>query len=284
MKRYSLPRDIYQEFLLFILIELIALNLLAALFHLYRSPALGTSILLILAFNCVIAALFYRIRCLRQDLFTAGLEKQRCQFIENELQAYRRHRHDMKNHLLVLHELARQGQVTELQEYVAHYSDSVLNTSLISVNTGSEELDILIFSKIESARARDITFQFTCSAPVNIGAKKIPTAISLFANLLDNALEAAEAVPEPENRLVILHLYDDPLDTVAVLTNTFPDTQTPNLQRLFREGYSQKAPNRGRGLSIVQKIIGRLEGQMKVDLYQEKFFQVKLELPKHRLA
>lgn len=284
MKRYSLPWAIYQEFLLFILVELVSLNLLAALFHLYLSPTLGTSILLIVVFNCVIAALFYRIRILRQELFNSRLEKQRCQFIENELQNYRKHRHDMKNHLLVLHELARQGQLEELQEYVAHYSDSVLNTSLISVDTGSEELDILIFSKIESARTRGITFQFVCSSQLSIGSRKIPTVISLFANLLDNALEAAEEVPDPENRLVILHLYDDPLDTIAVLTNTFPDSQTPNLKRLFREGYSQKSPDRGRGMSIVQNIIGRLEGQMKVDLYQEKFFQVKLELPKHRLA
>lgn len=284
MKNYKLPKDIYQEFLLFIIIELVSLNLLAALFHLYRSPALGTSLLLILAFNCVIAALFYRIRQLRQELFNTNLERQRCQFIETELQNYRKHRHDMKNHLLVLHQLARQGQLEELQEYVTTYSDTVLSPSLISVDTGSEELDILLFSKIKAARSRGITFQFTCSAPVIIGPKKVPTAISLFANLLDNALEAAESIPEPENRLVILHLYDDPLDTIAVLTNTFPEAQTPNLQRLFREGYSEKSPDRGRGLSIVQNIIGRLEGQMKVDLYQEKFFQVKLELPKHRLA
>lgn len=284
MKNYKLPKDIYQEFLLFIIIELVSLNLLAALFHLYRSPALGTSLLLILAFNCVIAALFYRIRQLRQELFNTNLERQRCQFIETELQNYRKHRHDMKNHLLVLHQLACQGQLEELQEYVTTYSDTVLSPSLISVDTGSEELDILLFSKIEAARSRGITFQFTCSAPVIIGPKKVPTAISLFANLLDNALEAAESIPEPENRLVILHLYDDPLDTIAVLTNTFPEAQTPNLQRLFREGYSEKSPDRGRGLSIVQNIIGRLEGQMKVDLYQEKFFQVKLELPKHRLA
>lgn len=283
MKKYSLPQDIYREFLIFILIELISLNLLAALFHLYRSPALGTAVLLIIAFNCVIAALFYRIRSLRQELFNSTLEKQRCEFIENELQSYRRHRHDMKNHLLVLHELARQGQLEELQEYVAHYSETVLNPSLISVDTGSEELDILLISKIEAARARGVTFQFTCSAVVPISSRKIPTVISLFANVLDNALEAAQAVPDPENRLIILHLYDDPLDMIAVLTNTFPDSQTPNLRRLFQEGYSQKSPERGRGLSIVQTIIRRLEGQMKVDLYEEKFFQVKLELPKHRL-
>jgi len=114
VKNYSLPQDIYREFLLFILIELVSLNLLAALFHLYRSPALGTSVLLIIAFNCVIGALVYRIRSLRQELFNSTLEKQRCEFIENELQSYRRHRHDMKNHLLVLHELARQGQLEEL--------------------------------------------------------------------------------------------------------------------------------------------------------------------------
>lgn len=284
MKNYALPQDIYREFLLFILIELIALNLLAFLFHFYQSPALGTSILLIIAFNCVIAVLFVRIRSLRQELFNSTLEKQRCEFIENELQSYRKHRHDMKNHLLVLHELARQGQLEELQDYVAQYTDTVLNPSLINVDTGSEELDILLFSKIESARTRGITFQFTCSSLVTIGSRKIPTMISLFSNLLDNALEAAQTVSDPENRLVILHIYDDPLDLIAVFTNTFPETQTPNLHRLFQEGYSQKSPERGRGLAIVQNIMRRLEGEMKVDLYQEKFFQVKLDLPKHRLV
>lgn len=283
MKNFSLPKDLYREFLFFILVELAALNILAAVFHFYQSPALGTSILLILAFNCVIASLFYRIRLLRNELFNASLENQRRKFIENELQTYRQHRHDMKNHLMVLHELARQGQLEELQEYVDNYTGSVMNTSLISVDTGSEELDILLFSKISAARSKGIAFQFTCSTSVNIGSRKIPTVISLFANLLDNALEAAEAVSDPENRLVILHLYDDPLDTIAVLTNTFQENQTPNLQRLFREGYSQKSPDRGRGMGIVQNIVGRLDGQMKVDLYQEKLFQIKLELPKHRL-
>lgn len=283
MKNYSLPKDLYQEFLFFILAELVSLNILAAVFHVYQSPALGTSILLIIAFNLVIAALFYRIRLLRSQLFNTSLENQRREFIERELQTYRRHRHDMKNHLMIIHELARQGQLEELQEYVDNYSDSVMNTSLISVDTGSEELDILLFSKIAAARSKGIAFQLTCSALVHIGSRKIPTVISLFANLLDNALEAAEAVPDPENRLVILHLYDDPIDTIAVLTNTFPEAQTPNVRRMFREGYSQKSPNRGRGMGIVQNIVGRLDGQMKVDLYQEKLFQIKLELPKHRL-
>ncbi len=284
MKPFSLPKDRYREVLLFILAELFALNILAAVFHYYQSPALGTSLLLIITFNLVIAMLFYRIHLLRNELFNATLENERRKFIENELQNYRRHRHDMKNHLLVLHELARQGQLEELQEYVDNYSGAVLNTTLVNVDTGSEVLDILILSKIESARNKEITFQFTCGAPVIIGPKKIPTVISLFSNILDNALEAAEAVSEPENRLVILHIYDDPLDVTAVLTNTFPDSQTPNLQHLFREGYSQKSPDRGRGMWIVQNIIGRLDGQMKIDLYDERFFQVKLELPKHRLV
>ncbi len=283
MKRFSLPKDLYREFLYFILAELVSLNILAAILHSYQSPALGTSILLILAFNCVIAALFYRIRLLRNQLFYASLENQRQQFIESELQAYRRHRHDMKNHLMIIHELARQGQLEELQEYVDNYSDSVMNTSLISVDTGSEELDILLFSKIAAARSKGISFQFTCSALMTVGSRKLPTVISLFANLLDNALEAAESVPDPENRLVILHLYDDPIDTIAVLTNTFPESQTPSLHHMFREGYSQKSPARGRGMGIVQNIVGRLDGQMKVDLYQERLFQIKLELPKHRL-
>lgn len=147
MKPITLPRDLYRDVLTFLLVELLALNLLAALFHLYESPTLGTSLLLILAFNCVIAVLFYRIRQLRQALFDKTLEQQRSQFIELELQNYRRHRHDMKNHLLVLYELARQGELEELQAYVTTYTETVLSPSLVSVDTGCEELDILIFSK-----------------------------------------------------------------------------------------------------------------------------------------
>lgn len=284
MKPITLPRDLYRDVLTFLLVELLALNLLAALFHLYESPTLGTSLLLILAFNCVIAVLFYRIRQLRQALFDKTLEQQRSQFIELELQNYRRHRHDMKNHLLVLYELARQGELEELQAYVTTYTETVLSPSLVSVDTGCEELDILIFSKIEAARRQGITFQFSGGIALDIGPRKTPTVISLFANLLDNALEAAGSVDEPENRQVILRLYEDPLDAVAVLTNTFSSAQLPDPRLLFNEGYSQKAPDRGRGLAIVRSIVGRLEGQMKIDLYEEHLFQVHLELPKHRLA
>lgn len=284
MKKIMLPRALYREFLLFIIIELVALNLLAVFFRLYQSPSLGTTLLIIAAFNIVIAMLFYRIRVLRQALFNAELEQERCRFIEGELQNYRRHRHDMKNHLLVIHELARQGQLQELRDYVDSYGRTALNTTLMNIDSGSDELDILVFSKIESARNRRIGFQFTCSAPITVSARRLPTVISLFSNLLDNALEAAEADPDPDNRLVSLHLYDDPLDTIAVITNTFPDSHTPDLQRLFNEGYSQKAPDRGRGLSIVQSIVGRLDGRLKIDLYEEKFYQAKLELPKHKLV
>lgn len=284
MEKYTLARESYRELMMFILTELIALNILALLFHLYESPALGTSLLIIIAFNIVITVLFFKIRHLKQDLFNMNLEIQRQQFIEKELQNYRKHRHDMKNHLLVIHELARSGQLEELLDYVDQYGDSALNTSLMSVDTGSEELNILIYSKIESARQRGITFQFTCSAPISVSIQKLPKVISLFANLLDNALEATEAIADPDGRLVSLHMFDDPLEFVAVITNSFVHDQTPDLQRLFQDGYSEKSPDRGRGMAITKNIVRRLEGRMRIDLYEEKFFQVKLELPKHRLV
>lgn len=284
MKPVALPKELHRELIIFLAVELLALNLLATLLDLYSSPSLGMTLLLILAFNCVIVVLFYRIRQLKHELFNRALEQQRIRFIDSELQNYRRHRHDMKNHLMVLYELALQGQLEELKEYVTTYTETVLTPSLVSVDTGSEELDILIISKIESARARDITFQFTASTALTISPRKIPTVISLFSNLLDNALEAAEAVTDPANRLVILRLYEDPLDAVAVLTNTFTSQDIPDPRRLFDEGYSQKAPDRGRGLTIVKSIVGRLQGQLRVDLFEENLFQVRLELPKHRMA
>ncbi|MBF8983896.1 GHKL domain-containing protein [Lutibacter sp. B2] len=206
----------------------------------------------------------------------------RYQHIEEQKQLYIRQKHDMKNHLMVISELAKEKEYSRLDKYLVAYEKEV-DQSFMLVDTGCKELDILFYTKIKKAKQLYMDVNFKCSTRIKCSNKRILDLISISSNILDNALEACEIIDDDNKKEISIEIYDDVVDHILIVKNTFNKMQEINKEKIFKEGFSTKGSNaRGQGLYIVKKKVSKLNGKFHVDII-DQYFQIKIEIPKYMM-
>lgn len=198
--------------------------------------------------------------------------------IEEQNKIHQQHKHDLLNHLNILSGLAREEKYAELDRYLTDYR-SEINNVLISVNTGLREMDILLYSKINTAQQKNIIVNYKCTASVECKNRYIISLISILGNLLDNAIEACE---KSDEKLLSVYIREDPVDYLFLIQNSCAGPGVSSPDTLIREGISTKGPDRGRGLIIVKKLVDKFEGIINFSI-REGNFEVQVDLPKHKL-
>lgn len=149
-----------------------------------------------------------------------------------------RFRHDIKNNLLCMHHMLQQGKNEEANQYLEHLLEGVDTLSARYV-TGDEILDSIVAFKAQKMETQGITFQL--DGVLAGGLKWKPVDIcNVFANALDNAIEACERLPQDQRQI-----------TMAIKATTqywFVRIENPVLEpvdtkRLFKkkDGYTSKA-------------------------------------------
>jgi len=235
-------------------------------------PILGAIILILSVSSVFVIRNLYvsSIKAHRQKIEILRLKN-----IEEQNRIYRQHRHDLYNHLTIISGLAQMGKLDSLLDYLASYLDN-FNKSIVTVDTGLKELDILFFAKISEARNRGIDVRYDWSATVHCGHDKIIKVVAILANALDNAIQGCL---KTDNKEIKLKITDDPLDYVFEIANTYD----PNLdlkKHLEIEGFTTKHGSaRGEGLSIIRKTVINLRGKYNF-VVNDGYCYLKIELPK----
>jgi len=210
------------------------------------------------------------------------LELLKFQYLESDLKLYRQHRHDMKNHLTVIYQLVQNGKYDDLETYTKQYIQQT-DHALIQVNTGMDELDVLLYNKFEIAKENHIEIDYHCKAQLIIKSQVIIDIVSIFSNLIDNAIEANRKIIESDERMITINIEDDQLDYVFVVTNAFLNKD--NFDEFVKDGFTTKLDqkNHGLGLGIIHKLVEKYDGKVHIDIFNNKFYQIKIELAKHLL-
>jgi hypothetical protein len=97
-------------------------------------------------------------------------------------------RHDIKNHLLVLGRLLRNGRTEEAGEYLMRLEESA-NALSFSVHTGNPAIDALLSSKLGIAKQGGISILCDVTIPPHSSIDDFDFCI-VFSNALDNAIKA----------------------------------------------------------------------------------------------
>ena len=100
--------------------------------------------------------------------------------------------HDMKNHLLALKKYDQERDWEGLHQYLNELSDDMLDDSY-QIWTGNRMLDMILNQKTKDAKEKETDMQIETEvfATLPFSDREI---ISLFGNVLDNALEACERI------------------------------------------------------------------------------------------
>lgn len=216
------------------------------------------------------------------NLFTAKLQsaaaeqknvyyKQEAEIMQKNASEIQKLRHDMKNHLIAISEIAKANQDQDVTEYVNTLSDKIELKEQYS-QTGILSLDSIINYKLTQAEQSGITVSSEIAVPEKINIKS-DDFVTIVGNLLDNAIEAVSKLKD--NRLIILRIkYTKGAFLITVINSFDGHVNMDGNQYLTAKDDSQL---HGIGLKSVRSAIEKYNGDMIIS-HNDSEFTVKTML------
>ncbi len=158
---------------------------------------LALAVILVLLFSIGIAAKQINKMIL---LCKERVEKEYFAEINHRYSEIRMLRHDMNNHLSAMSLLLTEGKVQDAQRYLQAIKTDMAEASL-PAKTGVNALDLVLWNKISAAKEYLIQIQPDIRhslAGLTISDYEL---CSIFGNLLDNAVEAVQKLPESQRNI-----------------------------------------------------------------------------------
>lgn len=180
------------------------------------------------------------------------LEKQ-VQEVQNIYMTMRGWRHDYHNHLQAMKAYVMMGQVDQLNEYL-----ELLEQDLDQVNqlieSGNVNLDAILNSKISMILKDGIEVEYKATCPEKLSVSDIDLC-ALIGNLIDNAVEACEAMEEGKP---YIRLYIGIMKKQLYISVT--NSTKEKVRKLDQEYISKKRGNHGHGLKRINLVVEKYGG------------------------
>lgn len=230
---------------------------------------------IILSMVLLFSVLFYRLSRQREmELEIAQLKQDQAEILERDYQALSRTYesnaklyHDLHNHIEAIYQCLNQGNIQEAIRYCEDLRTPVREISQ-TVWTGDKALDYLISSKMSLAEQEHIKTKVNIEYPHNTNIRSVDLT-TILGNLLDNALEAAEAAPD-ELRFLNLTIRRINAMLIIKVENGYSNAPTENSEEL--ETTKEDKASHGWGLKSVQTAADRYDGTITTD-YKDGVFQ-----------
>ena len=168
-------------------------------------------------------------------------------------------RHEMVNNLLVLKSIKNKNTKNYekiLDNILLTYQSNKTAKGLYELPSG---LKGLFYYKIHDMKNENIEVFINVSNKIikdldNLEPKILTKVCKILGILLDNAKEAAR---ESKNKLVVIDLYKENDDINIYIENSINKNSKIDLNKMKVKGFSTKGSNRGYGLYLVDKILGK---------------------------
>ncbi len=109
-------------------------------------------------------------------------------------------RHDLKNHLQSIYYLVSENKKDDCLKYLEQLMDTYTKPTVM-IHSGNSLIDHMVSQKLNQAVEKNIMISFTADfSPIT--CLRDADVCTIFGNLLDNAIEAAEKVPFESERFI----------------------------------------------------------------------------------
>lgn len=204
------------------------------------------------------------------------IEKQNLAF-QNQLDIMRQSqlkirclKHDMDNHILNMSDLLSKGEYSKLKEYLNKTKDYTDIDDKI-IESGNEDIDSILNYKLQNIQKLNVKTNYDVVVPGKMTIDQFDLSI-VVDNLLDNAIEALEALPYDENKQLTISIRHMNGYLKMLFGNTFDGIIIEN-----KKTKKSDSINHGLGLKSVQMIVEKYGGIIKTN-NQNKWYEVSVIL------
>lgn len=178
--------------------------------------------------------------------------------------------HDIKNHLLIIKEYGKAGELEKMNRYVDDISKNYIEVKLEQW-TGNQILDFILSQKKEQAEQKGIELIISASPILKFNISESDIC-AVFANLLDNAIEAAEQVQDQKKWIKVTIHEKKEMIFIKVENNYCKDPVMKNGDYITTK--KEKSVH-GYGLKSVKRIVHKHDGMITCQA-ENKVFTVKI--------
>ena len=185
--------------------------------------------------------------------------------LQNEnMEALRSFRHDMKRHFAEISVLASTGEIEQIKNYVSAMENNLVESRRL-VDSGNTALDTVLNYMLQRAVDKKLQLNVKVVVPCNLNLSAYDMNI-IFGNLLENAIEAQKDVKNPSIDLEINYLMDS---LVVEISNRC-------LQKVIFKGRlpvttKQSVREHGYGLKNVKKVLDKYISTLDFECSDERF-------------
>ena len=242
----------------------------ARLFMLVMLPMLPFTVLLIYYLLWWVAAKISESARLQQESTMLQMESKRYEELRNYMEETRALRHDFRQHILVITQLADAEKFSELREYLSQFKDKAGKRYTWYCENAA--VDAIASYYTSFAESQDTRIEWSLNLPKGLPLKESEYCV-ILGNLLENAFRAVKTLtPEQRYVKVISSLLSETIIGISV-DNPFRGKIRfggNGLPRSEREGH-------GIGLVSVLNTVKRYDGSMNVRA-EKNIFSVDIVL------
>lgn len=174
---------------------------------------------------------------------------------EQTFKLWRRSVHDYKNNIIALGQLATEGNMERIKEYLKRENE-LINKKMFYIKTGSSVVDTIVNTKQSLAEERGITFIVNAAIPDRCCISELDMA-NILGNLIDNAIAASDGEQEP---YIDLTIRQEKTFIVIKVINKYSKDFSEKL-----ETTKKKREFHGIGLGSVKSVVKKYEGEFSID-------------------
>ena len=236
---------------------------------------IGIQLLILLLVFFILTTLVYKSYvCEAKEKDRLKIENSFKPILEDYVEKLRANEHEYKNHLNAIYGMLKVGTHEEINTMVEQYIRNIkANNSLSNLlYVDNTILKAVLYSKLLEAEKHGISVEYH----IGSNLKNIPLSntdlVIVISNLLNNAIEAAQ---DCENGFINIFIREEYINSSTkykiVVENSFVDSESINLNSIVKCGYSTKDTTRGYGLYNINSIVKKVNGNLIVDLSDDKF-------------
>lgn len=194
------------------------------------------------------------------------LSKQHYETLLKNTQEIRSLRHDMQSHVNALSYFSKEKDWEKLQAYIEEVNENAQKVRPYTVNVNHGFINAIL----EDSLSKEPEIAFSCDG-------KIPSDIqiddfdlcTIFSNLIRNAVEACNRLPEDAKKWIHLDLYM--LQDNLYIRMENPVMSEINVQKLEGSTSKEDKKNHGFGIYNLKNAVEKYQGEVSFDCEDQKF-------------